>query len=158
MVVYGLFASGTKQEWNDNEYEIVPSSAINSPDWIYFEHYFVYVCEELMINSISTTTDSKAIARTFSYTEKIAECTFSQEALPRSIENYWRKVTQDHLMMRNFNRINKSTSCLTSVFQNTSILFLQDFGPQCITGKMYRRHLFRNHGFISFEIDCFDGQ
>ena len=32
MFVYGLFASSTKQEWNDDEYEVVPLSPINSPD------------------------------------------------------------------------------------------------------------------------------
>ena len=51
-------------------------------------------------------------------------------------------------MMRNFSRINKSTSCLTSIFQKTSIRFLKDFGPQYIAGKMYSRHLFRNRGLL----------
>ena len=45
---------------------------------------------------------------------------------PMSIENYWIEMTQDHKMMRNFSRINKSTCCLTSVFQKTSIGFLKD--------------------------------
>ncbi len=31
-VVFGLLATGVKQEWNDNEYKVVPSSPINSPD------------------------------------------------------------------------------------------------------------------------------
>ena len=56
-------------------------------------------------------------------------------------------------MMRNFNRINKSTSCLTSIFEKTSIRFLKDFGPQCITGKMYSRHFFRNRGLYSLTND-----
>ena len=54
-------------------------------------------------------------------------------------------MTQDHLMMRNFSRINKSTSCLTSIFQKTSIRFLKHFGPQCITGMH-----FRNRGLWPF--------
>ena len=40
--------------------------------------------------------------------------TCSQDALPMPIENYWIKRTQDHLIMRNFSGIDKSTSCLTS--------------------------------------------
>ena len=32
-IVFGLFASGEKQEWNDNnEYKVVRSSSINSLD------------------------------------------------------------------------------------------------------------------------------
>ena len=54
-----------------------------------------------------------------------------------------RPMTQDYPMMRNFSRINKSTSCLTSNFQKISICFLKDFGPQCITGKIYSCDLFR---------------
>ena len=61
-------------------------------------------------------------------------------------------MTQDHLMMRSFTRINKSTSGLTSIFQNTSIGFLKDFGPQCITGKMCICHLFRNGRFQIFNL------
>ena len=77
-------------------------------------------------------------------TEKMAACTFSQDALP--MENYWIKMTQDHRIMRNFSRINKSTSCPKSIFQKTSIRFLKDFGPPCITGKIWSRHLFCNGG------------
>ena len=51
-------------------------------------------------------------------------------------------MTQHHLMMRHFSRINKSTSCLTSTFQKTFIRLLKDFGPQCLTGKIYNCHLF----------------
>ena len=47
-------------------------------------------------------------------TEKIAACTFSQDASAMSNENYGIKMTQDHVMMRNFRRMNKSTFCLTS--------------------------------------------
>ena len=62
--------------------------------------------------------------------KKMEACTFSQDALPMSIENYWTKMTQDHLM-RNFGRINLLTPSLTFSFR-----FLKDFGPQCITWKM----------------------
>ena len=62
-------------------------------------------------------------------------------------------MTQDHLRMRNFGRINKSTSSLTSILQTTSIRLLKDFGPQCITGKMYSPHRFRNHGSILSNIE-----
>ena len=55
------------------------------------------------------------------------------------------EMTEHHLMMRNFSRINKSTSCLTSIFQKTFIRFLKDFGPQCITGMH-----FRNRGLWPF--------
>ena len=72
--------------------------------------------------------------------EKMVACTFSQDALPMSIENYGIKMTQDHQMMRNLSRINKS------IFQTKTIRFLKDFGPQCITGKMCTHHLFRNRG------------
>ena len=42
------------------------------------------------------------------------------------------------------------------IFQKTSIRFLKDFGPQCIIGKMYSRHLFCNRGIIHFHkrLDC----
>ena len=73
-------------------------------------------------------------------TEKMVACTFSQDALLMSVENYGIKMTQDHQMMRNFSRINKS------IFQKTFIRLLKDFGPQCITGKMHSRYLFRNRG------------
>ena len=51
-------------------------------------------------------------------------------------------MTQENQMMRNLGRMNKSSSFLTSIFQKTSIRFLKDFGPQCITGKMYSRAIF----------------
>ncbi|CAB4024374.1 sialin isoform X2 [Paramuricea clavata] len=31
-ILFGLLASSIKQEWNDNEYKVIPSSPINSPD------------------------------------------------------------------------------------------------------------------------------
>ena len=85
--------------------------------------------------------------------ENMAECTFSQDALPTSIENYGIKMTQDHLMIRNFSKINKSTSCLTFIFQKIFVRFLKNFGPQCITGKMYRLYFFRNRGLYSLTND-----
>ena len=72
--------------------------------------------------------------------EKMVACTFSQDASPMSTENYGIKMTQDHQMMRNFSRTNKS------IFQKTFIRLLKDFGPQCITGNLYTHHLFRNRG------------
>ena len=38
-------------------------------------------------------------------------------------------------MLRNFGRIDESTSCLTFIFQKTSIRFRKELGLQCITRK-----------------------
>ena len=67
---------------------------------------------------------------------------------PLPADNFKKKPTPNN-MMRSFSRINKSTSCLTSIFQKTFNRFVENFEPQCITGKIYSRHLFRNRGFIN---------
>ena len=94
----------------------------------------ILLCKERKIHSDSMTIhlisiiDILWLSRQSAITKKMAACTFSQDALPMSIENYGINMTQDHLM-RNFRGTDKSTSCLTSIFQKTSIRFLKGFGP-----------------------------
>ena len=70
-------------------------------------------------------------------TEKIAACTFSQDASAMSNENYGIKMTQDRVMMRNFSRMNKSTFCLTSTvtFKRHSFASLKILNRKALLGK-----------------------
>ena len=67
----------------------------------------ILLCKERKIHSDSMTIhlisviDILWLSRQSTITEKMAACTFSQDALPMSIENYGINMTQDHLM-RNF--------------------------------------------------------
>ena len=90
------------------------------------------------------------------YSTTSSMCWCKQTDNPRLQKRWWHvhfprmhcqcQLKIEHLMMGNFCRIDKSTSCLTSIFQKTSICFPKNFGPQCITGKMYSCHLFWGNG------------
>ena len=56
---------------------------------------------------------------------------------------YLIKMPQDHLTMRNFSTINKSTWCLRSKVVHSLFSRISSAMHSC---KMYIRHLFRNRG------------
>ncbi len=74
------------------------------------------------------------------HNEKMAACTFYQNALRGIRVNDQIKMTRNHLMMRNFSTMKKLNSCLMSVFQKTSIRFCKRFLTAMHSGKMYIRH------------------
>ena len=75
-------------------------------------------------------------------TKKMAACTFYQIALRAPRVNDWIKMTRNSLMMGNFSKTKKLTSCLMPVLQKTCIRFLNDFRPQCILVKCTSAILF----------------